>query len=162
MKSRHLESIDKPEPELQEALDSIKKEAALLPVPLELENRLLQCMRARVRSNSLQSTYWMKAAAIFVLVLFGGAIWIFQPEPRHNFQPEIKTSGDEVMTGYLPLTYGLTPDESLQRVRVKLPRSALNQFGIRVDNDIRTEEVTADLLVGESGLPYAVRVIHKN
>ena len=63
--------------------------------------------------------------------------------------------------GYFPLTYGLTPEESLQTVRVKLPRSALNDFGINV-NKIRSDEITADLLVGESGLPYAIRVVQEN
>ena len=159
MKSRHHKSIDQPVQELQVAYDSIKNQDALLTVPVELEYRLLESMRAQKRSSGFQSKYWMKAAAVFVIVLLGGAIWIFQPESRHNFRPEINTSGDD---GYMPLTYGFTPDESLQRVRVKLPRSALDQFGIRMDNDIRTREVTADLLVGESGLPYAVRVVQKN
>jgi hypothetical protein len=160
MRSPHHKSIDPPERELQEAYDSIKNEDALLTVPHELENLLLEWMRAQQkRSHSFQSKYWIKAAAAFVIVLLGGAIWIFQPESRHNFRPEINKSEDE---GYLPLTYGFTPDESLQRIRVKLPRSALDQFGIRMDNDSRTREVTADLLVGESGLPYAVRVIQKN
>jgi hypothetical protein len=162
MRSRHYKSIDTPEPELQEELNRIKKEDSSLAISPELENRLLQAMRAPSQSKPLQSNYWMKAAAVFLIVLIGGAIWMLQPEPRHNFRPEINRPGDDALTGYLPLTYGLTPDESLQRVRVKLPRSALDQFGIRVDNNLRTEEVTADLLVGESGLPYAVRVIHKN
>jgi hypothetical protein len=162
MRFRHYKSIDTPEPELQQELNRIKQEDALLAVSPELRNRLVQAMRARSQSKPLQSNYWTKAAAVFLIGLLGGAIWMFQPESRHDFRPEINSPGGDAMTGYLPLTYGLTPDESLQRVRVKLPRSALDQFGIRVDNNLRTKEVTADLLVGESGLPYAVRVIHKN
>jgi hypothetical protein len=83
-------------------------------------------------------------------------------EPRPKPRPETNATGEaEPYNGYFPLTYGLTPEESLQTVRVKLPRSALNDFGISV-NKIRSDEITADLLVGESGLPYAIRVVQQN
>lgn len=145
---------------LQQALDLIKKEDAFLQPPAELEHRLLHALHTQHQPKS-KSKFWYRAAAIIVLSILGSLIWILQPELRQNLRTQSNLTGIESDTGYVPLTYGLTPGESLQRVRVKLPRSALNEFGITLEDE-RTDEVTADLLVGESGLPYAVRVVHKN
>lgn len=158
MRSRHYK-LDDLEKELKTALDEIKNEDARLRPSVALQNRLLNALRFREKT---QSHFWIKAAAVFAFSIFCGSIWILKPELRQNSRDKTNnTSISESNYGYMPLTYGLTPEESLQRVRVKLPRSALNDFGISL-NQTRSEEVTADVLVGESGLPYAIRVVQQN
>lgn len=154
MKSPHY---DQP---LQDAMNELKNSDAQLQASPETRNALLKALRSQ--KKDLLTTFWMKVAAVFLLSIFCGALWILKTEPRPNPRPETSALGEvEPDNGYFPLTYGLTPEESLQTVRVKLPRSALNDFGISM-NQIRTDEVTADLLVGESGLPYAIRVVRQN
>ncbi len=146
---------------LKDALNQLKNIDDQLQASPETRNSLLKALRSSKR-HMPQTTLWMKFAAVFLLSIFCGALWILKTEPRPIPRPETKTTGEvEPFNGYFPLTYGLTPEESLQTVRVKLPRSALNDFGISV-NKIRSDEVTADLLVGESGLPYAIRVVQQN
>lgn len=155
MKSPHY---DQP---LQDAMNEIKNNDAQLQASPETHNALLKAFRSQKRDLS-RTTLWMKVAAVFLLSIFCGALWILKTEPRPNPRPKTNlASEDEPYNGYFPLTYGLTPEESLQTVRVRLPRSALTDFGISV-NKIRSDEVTADLLVGESGLPYAIRVVQQN
>jgi hypothetical protein len=164
MKSRHYkEEIlrkEKPEQSLDDALSQLKNMDASLQASAETRIRLLEALRSQNRR--LSTKFWMKVAAVFLLSLFCGALWILKTEPRQSQRAETNTKGEvEPTNGYLPLTYGLTPEESLQTVRVKLPRSALQDLGISL-NKIRSDEVTADLLVGESGLPYAIRVVQQN
>ena len=146
---------------LKDAMKQLKNLDDQLQASSETQNALLKALRSSKRQVP-QKTFWVKVAAVFLLSIFCGALWILKTEPRPNPRTEIKAVGEvEPYNDYFPLTYGLTPEESLQTVRVKLPRSALNEFGISV-NKIRTDEVTADLLVGESGLPYAIRVVQQN
>lgn len=141
-------------------MNEIKNSDAQLQASPETRNALLKALRSQ--KKDLLTSFWMKVAAVFLLSIFCGTLWILKTEPRPNPRPETSSLGEvEPDNGYFPLTYGLTPEESLQTVRVKLPRSALNDFGISM-NQIRTDEVTADLLVGESGLPYAIRVVRQN
>jgi hypothetical protein len=122
--------------------------------PIRLMSAVRQKERARV-----SEFFWMKAAAIFIVSVLCGSYWIYQSEHRQNpGDKKITTIQAENPNDYMPLTYGMAQDEPLQRVRVKLPRSALNDFGIPL-NQVRSEEVTADVIVGESGIPYAIRVV---
>jgi hypothetical protein len=153
MKSPHYEQP------LQDAMNELKNGDVQLQASPETRNALLKALRSQ--KKDLRTTFWMKVAAVFLLSIFCGALWIHKTEPRPNSRPETTAGEVEPDNGYFPLTYGLTPEESLQTVRVKLPRSALDDFGISV-NKIQSDEVTADLLVGESGLPYAIRVVQQN
>ncbi|MCI0412355.1 hypothetical protein L0222_06075 [bacterium] len=154
MKSPHYE-----EP-LKDAMNQLKNVDSQLQASPETLHALLKALRSR-KNGMPQKNFWMKTAAVFVVSLFCGAFWILKAELRPNPRPETIPGEAQPVDGYFPITYGLTPEESLQTVRVKLPRSALNDFGISV-NEIRSDEVTADLLVGESGLPYAIRVVQQN
>ncbi len=160
MKSRHYK-FSIPEHSFQQALEQLKKADALIQPPAALQNELLQALRKQKVNSTSLTRFWMKAAALFLFSLIFGSIWILKPELRKNDHPQTNNIQKESLNGYMPLTYGLTPEESVQRVRVTLPRSALNDFGISL-NTIRSDEVTADVLVGESGLPYAIRVVQKN
>jgi hypothetical protein len=142
------------------AIQSIKKiDAQKTPAPLVRE-KLLTAIRNRDQSPA-SSFFWMKAAAVFIISVLCGSLWIYQKEHRQDPGEKTKPSAEsQYGNGYVPLTYGMAPGESLQRVRVKLPRSALNDFGIAL-KQTRSQEVTADVLMGESGVPYAIRVVQQ-
>jgi hypothetical protein len=159
MKSRHYN--DNFKKSLQQEFEQLKQEDALLQPSAELQNKLLEAFRSGAIRSSVNANFWLQAAAVFLLAVICGSLWILKPELRKNESAQTIPVIDQSSNGYVPLTYGMTPEESLQRVRVKLPRSALDDFGITI-NAIRSEEVTADVLVGESGLPYAIRVVQKN
>ena len=44
-------------------------------------------------------------------------------------------------------------------VRMDLPGSALQLIGYPVDGQLLDQRIVADVLVGEDGLPYAVRLV---
>jgi hypothetical protein len=143
---------------VSEALNVLKDVDRHAAPDASLQQRLLLSMRGADKSAANFRFSW-KAVAVFVISLLCGSIWIYQKEYRQN-QSE-KTKPFVEANDYVPLTYGMAPGESLQRVRVKLPRSALNDFGIAV-KQARTDEITADIIVGESGVPYAIRVVQQS
>lgn len=52
-----------------------------------------------------------------------------------------------------------TPDEELRIFRVEMPVSALRLLGARVNDELSTQQIVADILVGADGTPYAFRII---
>jgi hypothetical protein len=147
--------------ELDAELKSLKSVDFTAKPDASAREKLLVAMRNPKPAHS-GSYFWLKAAAVFVISILCGSLWIYQKEYRQNQSGKIQESAKvESSNDYIPLTYGMTPGESLQRVRVKLPRSALNDFGIAV-KQARTEEVTADVIIGESGVPYAIRVVQQS
>jgi len=122
---------------------------------------LQQRLITEMQSQRSRPYFWLQAAAVFVISVLCGSLWIYQKEYRQNPIEKTQRSARENWNDYVPLTYGMAPGETLQKFRVKLPRSALNDFGIAV-KEARTEEVTADVIVGESGVPYAIRVVQQS
>jgi hypothetical protein len=53
----------------------------------------------------------------------------------------------------------MSADEHGQLVRVRLPRSALQTFGLPVNMERFREPVQADVLIGEDGRALAVRFV---
>ncbi|HEX8706837.1 MAG TPA: hypothetical protein VF723_01135 [Pyrinomonadaceae bacterium] len=68
---------------------------------------------------------------------------------------------EEIATDYLPLSYesGLTQMDDGQVVRVELPRSALQSFGLPVNMERANERVKADVLLGNDGMARAIRFV---
>jgi hypothetical protein len=68
---------------------------------------------------------------------------------------------EEITTDFLPLTYGssLAQMDGGQVVRVELPRSALQSFGLPLNAERAGERVKADVLVGHDGVARAIRFI---
>jgi hypothetical protein len=80
--------------------------------------------------------------------------------PRAPAEPQ----GDddaEVRTEFLPwmAVRPMSADEHGQLVRVRLPRSALQTFGLPVNMERFREPVQADVLIGEDGRALAVRFV---
>lgn len=68
--------------------------------------------------------------------------------------------GNQIATEFIPLMEGETSLDRMQVVRVRLPRSALLQLGLPMNETREEESILADVLVSEDGLPYAIRFIN--
>lgn len=70
-------------------------------------------------------------------------------------------TAEDPNSDFVPVPYGegLSADDSGLVVRVSLTRSALGSLGYPVDEVHAGDVVQADLLVGEDGLPRAVRLV---
>ena len=62
----------------------------------------------------------------------------------------------------LPSADGAAASEDQTIVRVSLPPSALASFGLPVSADARDTNVLADFVLGEDGMPRAVRLVQAN
>ena len=66
----------------------------------------------------------------------------------------------EITTEFLPLTYGgLSQIDEGQVVRIEVPRSALQSFGLPVNVERAGERVKADVLLGHDGVARAIRFV---
>jgi hypothetical protein len=70
-------------------------------------------------------------------------------------------ANDEITTDFLPISYGsnLSQLDDGQVVRVELPRSALQSFGLPVNAERAGERVKADVLLGHDGVARAIRFV---
>ena len=78
----------------------------------------------------------------------------------NNFAAATNTN-EEITTEFLPITYGgnLSQLDDGQLVRVELPRSALQSFGLPVNAERAGERVKADVLLGHDGVARAIRFV---
>ena len=86
----------------------------------------------------------------------------FQPTSYRPATAQVANHvSNEIATDFIPLSY-MNPanlQDGGQIVRVRLPRSALAQFGLPVNMDRYNEKVKADVLVGVDGLAHAIRFV---
>lgn len=52
------------------------------------------------------------------------------------------------------------PGEELRILRVEMPVSSLRLLGARVNDELSTQQLVADVLIGTDGTPYAFRIIN--
>lgn len=77
----------------------------------------------------------------------------------------VAVNGDEpaseIATSFIPLAGGrnFAPAESLQMMRVELPRSALVSFGLPMNVERADQRIKADVLVGNDGVARAIRFV---
>jgi hypothetical protein len=65
----------------------------------------------------------------------------------------------EVMTDFFPLMDSAPPFERGQILRVQLPAAAMRTVGLPVREDHLADPIQADVLVGEEGIPRAIRFV---
>ena len=67
----------------------------------------------------------------------------------------------EVATQFMPMPDAsiLAPIESGRVVRVRIPRSAMLEFGLPINENRASELVRADVVLGEDGLARAIRFV---
>ncbi len=78
---------------------------------------------------------------------------------RSGIRPKATTSEDEAEFIVLANENQLVPLESGQVLRVEIPASALISMGLRITTEDVSKPVLADLLVGQDGLPRAIRFV---
>ena len=109
-----------------------------------------------------------RAIAASLLVAFLGfaamlLLRIREPETAATVIPAPQQSPQtiEIATDFFALMpgAGLNTLESGQIVRVRLPRNALNSYGLPVHRDRMDEPVTAQVLIGQDGVARAIRFL---
>lgn len=84
-----------------------------------------------------------------------------KPAQRATNLTPTTNANEEITTEFLPLSYSssLSQFEEGQVVRVELPRSALQSFGLPVNAERDGERVKADVLLGHDGVARAIRFV---
>jgi hypothetical protein len=84
-----------------------------------------------------------------------------QPPPTELVKNATDEPPSEIATSFIALDSGrgLARPDSLQLVRVELPRSALMSFGLPMNVERADERIKADLLVGDDGVARAIRFV---
>ncbi len=84
--------------------------------------------------------------------------------PRHTHRPKRPANTEsqpplESQFVALPASEGLPPATAVSLVRMRIQQSALQQYGLEVLADSSNETLLAEFMVGEDGLPRAVRIL---
>ena|SRR5690242_13104920 len=161
-------------------LRSLAQATGALDASARVEMRLRQQFRAQyhaptVRRTAVVAAWGLAAAAVLV----GAVSWVKWSENRHdpvavkpNSPAPQQGSPDQNAAGDLPtlvadnemgdftLLPGVLPAETdgSAILSVRLQRGALGAFGLPVNEDRASEWIQVDLLVGNDGLPQAVRL----
>ncbi len=83
------------------------------------------------------------------------------PDPVSRSEGREGLEDREIRTAFIPFmaVEPLSPSELRQLVRIRLPRSAVQVFGLPVNMERSREPVEADVLLGEDGRALAVRFV---
>jgi len=81
------------------------------------------------------------------------------PAPRKAGRKMPRLQAREVVTDFFPLMDPAPPFERGQMLRVQLPAAAMRTVGLPVREDHLADPIQADVLVGEEGMPRAIRFV---
>ncbi len=148
-----------PERELNVLLREL---AARTPAPLSgaMEERLLRAFdnaHRRRQAGAVQRFGPLWAAAASALLVFSGAL-LWDLAGRRDDREAAAPTAPPIEFTPLPGASGLPDLESGHIVHVEVPLAALPAYGLIV-HDATGEPIEADVLIGQDGLPRAVRVI---
>lgn len=156
---------------LSAALRRLARSSPRSPSP-ELERLLVQAFHRRhQRRRAIQVAFAVAAS----LAIVAGLLWwrLVPPYPIERsassqpvVQPftgptaESRTFDTDASTFVALPSFSLsTPDEELRILRVEMPVSSLRLLGARVKDELSTQQIVAEILVGADGTPYAFRII---
>jgi len=167
-----------------QALRALSEHDASWEASPEVEARLRVQFQSRKRRGAWRrAAVWGSVAAAAAMVVFVVVAkrQSHAPAPVHEIakqavavQPEVAppavrtaarrlrrpvTRTQEVVTDFFPLMDPAPPFERGQLLRVELPASAMQMVGLPVREDRLADPVQADVLVGEEGLPRAIRFV---
>ena len=121
----------------------------------KVPENLMSAFRANQIPKSSTSISWIRAA-ILVIAMLGGWMWY----RTHHFEvPKITSAPHHDDGEFIPLQYAENPSNSFQVVRVQLGASDLQQLGFPAAPEWENRSVKADIVVGEDGLPHAIRFV---
>jgi len=172
---------------IQDLLRALAEADDSAEAPPEIEVRLRKQFRSRKRQHAWRrSAMWATSAAalIALFVLFAGrkpavapvnsvvvkppAVTIPQvaepPIPQTAVSPShrpiaVRPQRQEIVTDFFPLMDPAPPFGRGQLLRVELPASAMQMVGLPVHEERLADRVQADVLLGEEGLPRAIRFV---
>jgi len=81
------------------------------------------------------------------------------PAARKVVRKMARPQAHEVVTEFFPLIDSAPPFERGQMLRVQLPAAAMRTVGLPVREDHLADPIQADVLVGEEGMPRAIRFV---
>ena len=95
------------------------------------------------------------AAIVLIAVFVNRRSPVTPPEPiaAHEVQ------APEIVTEFFPLMDPAPPFQRGRILRIELPASAMEMVGLPVHEQRRGDPVQADVLIGEEGLPRAIRFV---
>jgi hypothetical protein len=173
---------------VQDLLRALAEADASAEAPPEIEIRLRNQFRSRKRQQVWrQAAMWAASAAavIALFVVFAGrkpavvpanpvvmsppAVTVPQVAAPSISQTAVAPSlrpiavrprqRQEIVTDFFPLMDPAPPFERGQLLRVELPASAMQMVGLPVHEERLADRVQADVLLGEEGLPRAIRFV---
>ena len=168
---------------LQAELRAVGRETGGIGAPARVEMRLRQEFRTRHRTMKTQraavtATWALAAAAVLIIALS----WVRWHQERVNSalqtapvapkqmltQPSAAFDAAELGEtlvasndyGDFTLLPGSMPSatEDVTVVHVQMQRAALGSFGLAIDEEHAGDWIQVDLLIGDDGLPQAVRL----
>jgi len=147
--------------DLDQRLRRLRESARALEAPERVETTLRAALLAQRSAPPGRPAgvwrRWVLAAAATVVVTVG-LFALLRPAPK----PPAPAAGPaEIASGFIPLVPDpeSRPGESFQVMRVSMPRSALQSFGLPVDENRAFEMVKADIVVGQDMVARAIRVV---
>jgi hypothetical protein len=125
--------------------------------PERVERQLLAAFRKRSRQRRLR--VWMSLSGAAAIAA-GLALWLWVREAPRPAAPVPAQMEEEADASFYPLpeAEALPEVENAMVVRVQLPVSSLRSMGFPVDEE-RSDEVQAELLLGQDGLARGVRLV---
>jgi len=133
------------------ALRSLADDPADRGASPAVEARLIAEVRAIARSRRITHIKSYSYAATLVILV---ALPVWQLMTR---EPRVAAT-EELTTEFFPLRYGHVPISNGHLVRMEVPESAMESFGLPPAAGGATT-VMADVLVGEDGVARAVRFV---
>src|SRR5207247_11304212 len=119
----------------------------------EIELNLRQAFRARRRKRvRREAMIWAAAVAAIVVMMVS----------MNRKPPVVSPVGprqSEVVTDFFPLMDPAPPFQRGRILRIEVPASAMKMVGLPVHEQHLNDPVQADVLVGEEGLPRAIRFV---
>lgn len=176
--------------EIRTALQAVTRSTSGEQAPDPVEQKLLLEFRRLSNSRQARSPRFVRilaAAAVLAVAAMAALVWMISGLPGTVQPPAIKkysfelsappvqhpiafaekkprprgAASREVVTSFLPLGFSSSPPDAYQVVRVQLDRSSLLQFGLPVNVELADRPVDADLLIGNDGMPRAVRFVSR-
>jgi len=139
----------------------------------ELERFLVQAFHRRHHQRTIR----LALAEATCLAIVSGLLWwrLVARNPREplasnqqtgqqsliSLAAENQVFADADVSTFIALpSFALSrPDEELRVLRVEMPVSSLRLLGARVNDELSTQQIVVDLLVGTDATPYAFRII---
>lgn len=142
---------DRVEDPLLRALRDVARDGLDSGASPGVEHRLRAEVRRIARRRRVATLKACAAAAVLAIAV-AVPVW---KVARHDAPPPV--AGDEITTAFMPLRYSTVPLSNGHVVRMEVPPSALESFGL--GPVAGSAPVLADVLVGEDGLARAVRFV---